>query len=172
MSTKGRVYVHQFDGTISAGTMPLAAGQIVSAAAAEAELAEAYDFLITTDREPPAAVVESYESPAVVALSCYPWNVQYSLAVARVAKERYPECLTVVGGFGVPWRRTQAEPFLAEHTFVDVLARGEGEVMFRELLLAHLRGTDFAGVDGLVFRRNHGSAECVATKPRGRITDL
>src|SRR5512138_3713794 len=151
MSTKGRVYVHQFDGTISAGTMPLAAGQIVSAA---------------------AAVAESYESPAVVALSCYPWNVQYSLAVARLAKERYPECLTVVGGFGVPWRRTQAEPFLAEHTFVDVLARGEGEVMFRELLLAHLRGTDFAGVDGLVFRRNHGSAECVATKPRGRITDL
>ena len=72
--------------------------------------------------------------------------------VARLAKRRFPDCPTVVGGPAVPRRPDAIEQFFRRNEAVDVLILGEGEVTFRELLESIERGSDLVDVPGLALR--------------------
>ena len=53
-------------------------------------------------RENPSDIVSRLVDPKIVAFSTYVWNWEISVSVARIIKERYPNCLIIFGGPQVP----------------------------------------------------------------------
>ena len=146
-----RVVVGQYEGIDATPVLPLAAGCLVAAARMDPELA-AVDFAITLSRRPIAAAVAELGAPDLLGLSLYPWNAAYSLAVAAAARQAHPGCLIVAGGPSVPRRPERVVRFFAENPSIDVLAFGEGEFTFRELVRSRLRGEGFAHIPGIATR--------------------
>lgn len=164
-----RVVVSQFEGIDTTPVLPLAAGVLVATARADAELGPACDLAIEIVRRPIADAVAAYRDPDVLGFSLYPWSARYALAVAAAARVAYPRALLVAGGPSVPRRPDEARAFLAAHPALDALVFAEGEVAFRELLRAHLRGGDARRQPGLALRRGD---EVVITAPPERVLDL
>ncbi len=81
-------------------------------------------------RENADKVVARLDNPFVAAFSAYVWNIEYSLLLARKIKEKYPDCKIIFGGHQV----ADNTEMLENHTFIDFLIHGEGEVVFTELL--------------------------------------
>jgi len=162
------VVVSQFEGIDNTPGLPLAAGCIV-AAAKQAPALSAAQFSIHVQRQAVDRAVAAYDSPDVLGFSLYPWNTAYSLDVARAARAAHPECLVVAGGPAVPRRPASARRFLDAHPQVDVLVLSEGELAFRDLLLAHVRGADLDSVGGIAWRRR---GEVRLTHPPARVRDL
>ena len=115
-------------------------------------------------REQPTDIVERLENPGIAAFSTYVWNFEMSVAVARLIKERYPNCLIIFGGPQVP-DSIRLEDFFERYPFIDIAVHGEGEVTFSEILLAHINGGDFKTIPGLTY---HG----FTTEMRTRVRDL
>ena len=164
-----RVVVSQYEGIEPTPVLPVAAGCLVASARMDAELA-GISFSIVLERKAIARAVAELGHPDVLGLSMYPWNAAYSLAVAQEARVCNPECLIVAGGPSVPRRVERASRFLHEHPFVDVLAFGEGELTFRELVRARLRGRRFDSIPGIAHRG--GDSAHRFTDPPGRIHDF
>jgi len=78
-------------------------------------------------RENPEELVNRLENPVVCAFSTYIWNEQYNLHVAKLIKEKYPECIIEFGG-------PQATDKLAKYEFIDCIIVSEGEEAFLDLL--------------------------------------
>jgi hypothetical protein len=161
-----RVVVHQIDGVSTLQALPLAAGLLVASARLDRRVAAEAELRIETARRDPAEVIEGYGEVDVLAFSTYVWNQRYSLELARRARERYPRALVVLGGPSVPRRPERAAELLRRHPWIDVLAFGEGEVAFRELLRALLDGAPLDGVAGLAVR---GAG---LTAARARVSDF
>jgi anaerobic magnesium-protoporphyrin IX monomethyl ester cyclase len=105
--------------------------------------------------------------PRVLGLSCYCWNVEISLELARLYKAVAAESLIVLGG---PEVGPIAEKYLRDNSAVDFVVRGEGEETFRELLLylAAGKGT-LEAIYGISYRRDGTVAN---TPDRPPIADL
>ncbi len=102
-------------------------------------------------REDPKKVVDSLENPSIAAFSTYVWNFEMSKEVARVIKEKYPDCLIVFGGPQIP-DPERLDDFFEKYPFIDITVHGEGEITFSEILLAHIRKTDYKKIPGLTYR--------------------
>jgi radical SAM superfamily enzyme YgiQ (UPF0313 family) len=139
----------------------------------------AFGPITPTLRSEAQARVEAWtDAPGVFLLSSYVWNHQVNMEIAAAIKRRSPGSLVVVGGPHIPRAPEPAGRFFAEHPYVDVAARQEGEDTVAELLHAvaaareahdDLRRIDLSGVAGLTLRRN-GST--VRTPDRARRGDL
>jgi putative methyltransferase len=81
-------------------------------------------------------VLSRIENPSVLGLSCYVWNFRRNMKIAKLTKQKYPECLVVVGGAHIP---KKDKNFFKEHPYIDVAIHGEGEYAFRELLRQYLK---------------------------------
>lgn len=165
-----RVHVCQFDGVDVLSTLPLAAGLIVSAARADPALRSAFDFTIHTQRLAPQIIAQRMAGARLAAFSGYSWNWRLSLAVAHALRALDPDVIVVFGGPCVPRRPERAAAFLREHTSVDALVLGEGEIPFRALLASLLEDGVFQCVPSLVFRTPDGAV--VATEPAARLRDF
>lgn len=108
--------------------------------------------------------VEKIKDPAIVAFSCYIWNMEYNLKLAKAVKEKYPECLIVFGGHNVP----DDTSLLEKHGFIDVLMHAEGEEPFTMLLKAIKNGCDFSAVPDISYRNN---TEIIVTQKK-KIYDI
>ena len=80
------------------------------------------DFIL----EKPEELVARLEDPVVCAFSTYIWNEQYNLHVAKLIKEKYPNCVIE---FGTPSNREK----LAKYDFIDCIIISEGEQSFLDL---------------------------------------
>ena len=80
-------------------------------------------------------IMDKIENPSVLGFNCFVWNWKFNNQLAERIKEKYPDCLIVYGGWQVPMS-DRNENFFKEHPYVDVAVHGEGEVTFKELLLA------------------------------------
>jgi radical SAM superfamily enzyme YgiQ (UPF0313 family) len=99
-------------------------------------------------------------SPDVVGLSCYAWDVDLLVDLARLVKAAAPGVRVVAGG---PSATLRVGPLLAAGSPVDVVVRGEGERTFAALL-----GGDIArpvGVAGLSFRDDTGAVRHELDRP-------
>lgn len=85
--------------------------------------------------------------PDVVALSCYVWNWEYNKRLASAFKERWPDCLIVVGGPNVDKRDTE---FFSKYPQFDLAVHGEGEISFREILLRYLSDQHYDDIPKVV----------------------
>ena len=77
------------------------------------------------------------------------WNEQLSLQLAREIKSRWPNCLIVFGGSQCPH---DSKAYLAEHAFIDVAVRAEGEEAFYGICERFMDSRDFSGVPNVTFR--------------------
>ena len=71
------------------------------------------------------------------------WNEQLCLHVAKEVKKRWPDCLIVFGGTQVPHH---PEAFFAEHSFIDVAVRAEGEGPFKSIMERYMTSREFDGI--------------------------
>lgn len=92
----------------------------------------------------PRSVIEAIDSapPDVIALSNYSWNSKLSERIARFAKERNPNVVTVQGGTNFPHREKQQLEFVLTRAATDIFVVLEGEIAFTELLRRVLESRD------------------------------
>ena len=87
--------------------------------------------------------------PQIVGMSCYLWNVERSLFLARQLKHELPECTIVLGG---PEIASDNEYVLKSQVF-DIGVAGEGEAVWRILLESYPRIPE---IPGLLLRGEDG----------------
>jgi radical SAM superfamily enzyme YgiQ (UPF0313 family) len=87
----------------------------------------------------------------VVCLACYIWNIEMTLQLAGLLRKVLPETVIILGGPEVSY---DAAKLLAEHTYIDYIVLGEGEVVLFQLFrhLAKNLGQPPAGIAGLIYR--------------------
>jgi len=104
--------------------------------------------------------------PDMVAFSVVCWNARSVYEAVRIIAAARPDIAVILGG---PEVGPIAEQVLAEQLSVTAIVRGEGEVTFTELLVAHLKDGDLTRVEGVTARRD---ARVVTAPDRRLITDL
>ncbi|MBQ8016330.1 MAG: cobalamin-dependent protein, partial [Clostridia bacterium] len=117
---KNKVYFVQVNVTYSDcfSYLPYASGCIAAYAWQDKQVSENYELAdIFCIRHKTEEILEKIDNPAVVGFSCYIWNMEYNLQLARMVKEKFPDCLIVFGGHNVP----DDTSLLEKHPFIDVL---------------------------------------------------
>jgi radical SAM superfamily enzyme YgiQ (UPF0313 family) len=134
------VYLAQFS-TVSLDTyyfFPYSVGLIRSYAQSIPLISKNYDLKpLLWKKLPIDDLVNSLDNPAVFGFSSYVWNANYNLQLAKAVKTRYPDCIIVFGGPGVP---DADADFFTTHPWVDYLIHTEGEQSFANLLETLLKG--------------------------------
>jgi radical SAM superfamily enzyme YgiQ (UPF0313 family) len=108
-----------------------------------------------TVNEPWEALLEAVlrESPRVLGISVYIWNLSHSLRLAEAVKERLPDCFVVMGGPEVAYCPRE---ILEKYPFVDGVLTGEGERSFALLVDAIAEGKSPFFTAGLSYREEEG----------------
>ena len=136
MNTKSNVYLAQFSLTITPGNMifmPYAVSCVWSYAQTHDDIRDNYEMKeVFFEKIPPKEVVKKLDNPKVFAFGCYIWNCNYTDEVAKLVKEKFPECLIVYGGPQIPI--TAHDEWWSNHPYVDVVVYYEGEKRFTRIL--------------------------------------
>jgi len=112
--------------------LPYSVGLLQAYAQKYAMDSERYEFIPAIYKRTQVDEAVEYLSNADVAgFSVYVWNIRISLAIAQKLKKQNPNVLIVFGGLQVP---KNAENFLRENPFIDIVGHGEGEKVFLEIL--------------------------------------
>jgi len=106
------------------------------------------------------------EKPDVVSFSSYIWNIEKTLEIAKLIKEK-TDCAIILGGPEVSYR---AKNILENYQFVDFVLSGEGEKSFPQFLDIYNSNGDYKDVCGLSYRESGSvisipEAECKNTPP-------
>ena len=150
--------------------IPYTAGQLAAYAFDDRDIAENYKLeKIFFLRKNVDSVMAEIDEPFIVAFSTYIWNCNYNKTLAKMIKEKYPDCTIVFGGHHV----SPGGDMLDECPYIDYLLHGEGEIIFRRLMRA-LIGLDKAEeIPGISLRTDNGiltnpemiSSECNFPSP-------
>lgn len=107
---------------------------------------------------------EIYEAKAdVIGFSCYIWNLNETIALIRQLRPVCPKVRILVGGPEVSY---DAADVLKEHSELDAVIYGEGEITFLELLRSWREGLGLEKVDGLAWRDSTGTGIIHVNSPR------
>lgn len=117
------------------------------------------------------------EKADIIALSSFGWTHDLNLYVAERIKSELPNVVIVIGGPHIPKREKECAQFLQSHPYIDIAARGEGEVIFSEILEAFCDSkagdksfaSCLAHVKGITFREENG--ELHRTPDQGRFSE-
>ena len=149
---KKNIYLAQINVTYSDSIayLPYAAGCIAAYAWSDNEIKEKFNLGgILFLRETPDEAVKKIENPFIVGFSCYIWNMEYNLILARKIKEKYPDCIIVFGGHNIPFNTEVLE----NEPCVDALIHGEGERCFVDFMKATEKN-DFSALKNVSYRLN------------------
>jgi radical SAM superfamily enzyme YgiQ (UPF0313 family) len=112
------------------------------------------------DRALAAAILD--RQPQIVGFTCYLWNIQRTIWIARQLKAARPELQILLGGPEI----TSDNQWVLEEPAIDLAAIGEGEQTFVDLLTALGGGRSTEGIPGLWHRGGN------LPLPRSALTDL
>ena len=92
------------------------------------------------------------QQPDVILFSCYIWNVEMLKQLCPLLKKIMPDCIL---GFGGPEVSYESETFLWDNPTIDLVMRGEGEMVFTQLLnyLDYGQPESLQEIKGLTFRQ-------------------
>ncbi|BEP28628.1 B12-binding domain-containing radical SAM protein [Helicovermis profundi] len=102
----------------------------------------------------------------MVAFSCYIWNIDMILEIAKNLKKVSPKVKIILGGPEVSF---DSELILKNNLFIDFIIFGEGEITFNHLLNTIKSDENLALVDGLSFRIGE---KIIKNKERNQIDNL
>lgn len=108
------------------------------------------------------------QQPDVILFSCYIWNVEMLKQLCPLLKKIMPDCILGIGGPEVSY---ESETFLRENPSVSLIMRGEGELVFTELLdyWDEGRPARMEDIRGLTFRSEAGD---IISNPAQEPLDL
>ncbi len=110
------------------------------------------------------------EKAAVVAFSCYIWNVHEILTIAKELHKVAPQVHIWLGGPEVSY---DSEKVLKEHSFLEGIIQGEGEVTFYELVKTWKdNSNDYRDISGIIYRDGHGQIHQNPVRPLMSMDDL
>lgn len=154
-------------------SMPLACGYLKAFVEADRALARDLDIRIfnfkSADNGMTMASRLFHEVPDILAFSVFGWNTAFG-RIADAFKQCNPAGWVIFGGTHVA---NQAQRVFVQWPGVDIIANGEGEITFRELLHACVSGVsrrELSHIDGISFRDPAGGI--VTTPERARIQHL
>lgn len=172
MTASGRrVYLaqpnHQYGKNVF---LPYSVGLLQAYARSVPEIDRAYEFPeMVFLRDPVDDVVSRWANPDVVGLSCYIWNEQYLMALAKAVKALYPNCLVVMGGPQAP--AAPPASFFEERPYLDLLVHYEGEHAFADVLRERLKASpDYGSIPGVTFN-DHGESRRGPSRERTKTPD-
>jgi radical SAM superfamily enzyme YgiQ (UPF0313 family) len=93
----------------------------------------------------------SKRQPDIVGITLTTERYKPSLQIARIVKEAFPKCLTVIGGHHVTFEDEKA---LQECASLDIVVRKEGEYTMLELAERVEAGNDYHDVLGITCRKD------------------
>ena len=105
--------------------LPYAAGCLWSYASKHTEGFELGEIIFK--REDPFKILDRIDDPVLCVFSTYIWNEQYNLYLARLIKNKFPDCVIEFGG-------PQSTRSLIEKDFIDCVILGEGEEPIADVL--------------------------------------
>ncbi len=107
------------------------------------------------------------EAPDILGFSCYVWNMEQVLDICSLIRTRLPDTEIVLGG---PEVSPRAQELMRKHDSIDIVAVGEGEITFTEVLEYFANGErKLSDINGIVFREGK---QIRANAPRPVIQDL
>lgn len=123
-----RIYFNEYnipmDGTVY---LPLVSGILAAYAKKFPDIRAVYDFRPPIyKRDLPENIINQYDNPSVACFSVSLWNYSLSLEVARMIKDKFPNCIIIFGG--------PSAPFNGKIQGVDFIVNGEGEKKFVNIL--------------------------------------
>jgi radical SAM superfamily enzyme YgiQ (UPF0313 family) len=182
LAPSGRTPVFAVDSGSDTAPFNLALGLIVATARAvdHGALNIRYDIRpIDLGGSVTRETLSPWTGAAVVLASDYMWSSEANLELSRELKLKNPRVITIHGGPQAPKYEAEAEAFLRDHPYVDVLVRGEGELTTSDILRALPDNPGpgdldcLAAVPGVTFRRlTPDGYEVVRTPDRPRADDL
>lgn len=117
-------------------------------------------------KEPLDVILDNMQDPDVMVVSCYIWNMNFSMQLARMVKARYPNCVIVAGGPNVS---INDNDFFVKHPYLDILSYREGEISFKNILLSLAGEITLDDIAGIGYNQN---GQLVRTDPPVRIENL
>lgn len=148
-----KVYLVNISGSYQI-VMPYSCGLLHAYCTTEPKILDNYSFQDYIFHAPAGVekLAHGIQNPDVLGLSLLSWNVNRSLKLARIIKEKFPKCLVIVGGPEVP---DKPEPFLKQHPYVDIAVHKEGEEAFRKILLENLQPLqNFENIGAISYIKN------------------
>ncbi len=107
------------------------------------------------------------QNPApIIGLSCMANLLPFTILAAKALKARYPNRTIVLGGVGP---KAVEDKILSRFPWIDIIARGEGELTGPALLAALRHNGDLSAVSGISYRQNGNVRH---TPDRDRIQDI
>lgn len=104
--------------------------------------------------------------PDIVGMTAFTPSFYDVLTTARLVKKNFPNCYVCVGG------TQHVKMYLEEtlhHREIDFVVRGEGEIIFANLLNALQHGTPLPDVEGISFKKD---GSIVSVGPEGYIKNI
>lgn len=106
-------------------------------------------------------------APDVLGFSCYVWNVEQILDICSTVRHELRHTKIILGG---PEASPRAVELMTKNTALDIIAVGEGEITFSEVLRQLTSGSqDLSQIKGVVYRDR---GEVRANEPRPVIQNL
>ncbi len=137
--------------SVKTAYLPYASGCLAAYAWQDEAIANEYNlsrFIFI--RENIDKAINSLENPFLVGFSSYIWNMEYNREFAKKLKEKFPDCIVVFGGHNVKPDGSD----LDDMPFCDIIIHGEGEIPFKELLLALKNKLSLFDINNISFREN------------------
>lgn len=126
------LYFTQINNVIAEATfLPLSVAYIWEYCKTNSDILETWDMKdILFERDSLDNYLDQIVDPDMLALSTYVWNWQISQDLAKAVKQKYPNCIVVMGGPQVPY----TQEWLSENEWCDYIITYAGERIFAELL--------------------------------------
>lgn len=129
---------------------PYAAGSLIAYAFSDERIRSEYSFKSFIYKKTDIDnVLESLEEPYAVGFSCYVWNYEYNKVLAEKIKEKYPDCKIIFGGHQV-----NRESDILRTDYIDYCLFGEGEEIFRKLLLSFIGKESAEEIPNIMYKND------------------
>ena len=132
-----KIYFAQINNVIAEATfLPLSAAYVWEYCKTQHDIADAWTLgNIFFERDTVENYLSQIDSPDIFALSTYVWNWEITKKLAAAVKKQWPDCLIVMGGPQVPYRKD----WLKENRDIcDAIVTYAGERTFAEVLRGNL----------------------------------
>lgn len=97
-------------------------------------------------------------NPAFLGFSIIDGNIDATLAIAKLIKEKYPHIKILIGGNGIEvldfGKLPNTQYKTKEYTFIDAFSRGDGEMTIIEILKSDWSEVSLMNIKGLVWNCN------------------
>ncbi len=155
-----RIYFAQINNVIAEATfLPLSTAYVWEYCRSQPDIAKSWELgTILFERDTIESYMEQIEKPDIVAISTYVWNWTISRELAQAVREKYPNCIIVMGGPQVPYK----QEWIVENKHIcDFIVTYAGERAFAEILRGNYKAPG-------IMSRNHYTAP----KPDREINDI